>query len=115
VSSSTLLATMRTVAFIWKQEKQKQNVLEIAEQSGRLYDKLVAFAEDLLEVGRRLKQAEKSYDAAMYKLTDGKRSGDTLIGKAEKIKELGARSTKKLPPELIKEQLLAPTPNDQRD
>jgi len=113
VSSSTLLATMRTVAFIWKQEKQKQNVLEIAEQSGRLYDKLVAFAEDLMEIGRRLKQAEKSYDAAMYKLTDGKRSGDTLIGKAERIKELGARSTKRLPPELIKDQLLAPT--DQRD
>jgi len=39
VSTSTLLATLSTVASIWKQEDQKRNVLEIAKESGLLYDK----------------------------------------------------------------------------
>jgi len=103
VTTSTLLATLRTVAFIWKQEKQKRNVLEIARQSGMLYDKFVAFVEDLQEVGRRLDQTHQAYDAAMHKLRDGKRYGDTLIGRAEKVKSLGAKASKQLPPELLDE------------
>jgi DNA recombination protein RmuC len=100
VTNSTLLATMRTVSFLWKQEKQKQNVIEIARQSGALYDKFCDFVEDLRRVGLRLDNARDAYDEAMHKLSDGKRYGDTLIGKAEKIKELGARTSKILPKEL---------------
>eukprot|EP01132_Coremiostelium_polycephalum_P011457 gene11457-14039_t len=39
VSPSTLLATLRTIASIWKQERQNRNVLEIARLSGSMYDK----------------------------------------------------------------------------
>lgn len=100
VTASTLLATMRTVAFIWKQEKQKRSVQEIARQSGLLYDKFVTFVEDLRLIGQRLDQAQQSYQEATRKLSDGKRYGDTLIGRAEKLRELGAETTKKLPAEL---------------
>ncbi|MBL7828826.1 MAG: DNA recombination protein RmuC [Saprospiraceae bacterium] len=101
VSTSTLLATVRTVAHLWKQEKQSKSVLEIARQSGLLYDKFVAFVEDLRTIGARLDHARGAYDDAMNKLTNASRPGDTLIGKAQKIKELGARTTKSLPIELI--------------
>ncbi len=101
VTTSTLLATLRTVAFIWKQEKQKQNVLEIARQSGKLYDKLVGFVEDLQSIGKQLEQAQNAYHAALNKLSDSKKFGDTLLGRAEKIRELGANNTKKLPEELF--------------
>ena len=101
VTPTTLLATMRTVAFLWSQENQKRNVLEIAKQSGLLYDKFVSFIEDLKEIGRRLNMANGAYEDAMHKLTDGKRFGDTLIGRAEKIRELGAKNTKTMPPELV--------------
>lgn len=101
VSTSSLLATLRTVAHLWKQEKQARSVLEIARQSGLLYDKFVAFVEDLRTVGARLDNARTAYDDAMHKLTNAARPGDTLIGKAEKIKELGARATKSLPQELL--------------
>jgi len=47
VTPSTLLATLRTVANIWRQEKQNRNVLEIARLSGRLYDKFVGFYGDM--------------------------------------------------------------------
>jgi DNA recombination protein RmuC len=104
VTTSSLLATLRTVAHLWKQEKQTKSVLEIARQSGLLYDKFVAFVEDLRTIGARLDNARSAYDDAMHKLTNAGRPGDTLIGKAEKIKELGARATKSLPVELLPEQ-----------
>lgn len=103
VSTSTLLATMRTVAHLWKQEKQSRSVLEIARQSGLLYDKFVAFVEDLRTIGARLDAARSVYDDAMNKLVHASRPGDTLIGKAQKIRELGARATKNLPQDLIDE------------
>ncbi len=100
VTTSTLLATMRTVSYIWKQEKQKHSVLEIARQSGMLYDKFVAFVDDLRQIGQRIEQTKASYHDAMNKLVDAKRPGDTLIGKAEKIRELGAKTSKSLPEDL---------------
>ncbi len=97
VTTSTLLATMRTVSFIWKQERQKKNVLEIARQSGLLYDKFVGFVSDLQEVGSKLDAAQGAWQGAMNKLSDSKKYGDTLMGRAEKIRELGAKASKKLP------------------
>ncbi|MBT8381967.1 MAG: DNA recombination protein RmuC [Ignavibacteria bacterium] len=98
VSPSTLLATLRTIANIWKQEYQNQNVLEIAKQSGALYDKFVGFINDLKSVGERMDQTKSSYVAAMNKLVDG--SGN-LVKRAEKIKELGAKTSKSLPQSIL--------------
>ena len=98
VSPSTLLATLRTIANIWKQEHQNRNVLEIAKQSGALYDKFVGFVNDLIDVGNRMDQAKSSYESAMNKLSDG--SGN-LINRAEKIKKLGAKTSKSLPQNIL--------------
>ncbi len=103
VTTSTLLATMRTVSFIWKQEKQKRNVLEIARQSGLLYDKFCGFIEDMRSIGLKLDDAQGAYSAAMNKLNDSRKYGDTLIGRAQRIKELGAKTNKSLPNELLEE------------
>lgn len=101
VTTSTLLATMRTVSYIWKQEKQKKSVIEIARQSGLLYDKFCSFVEDLQAIGHKLDMAQGAYDKAMRKLIHSKRKGDTLIGRAEKIKALGAEASKSLPKDLL--------------
>jgi DNA recombination protein RmuC len=100
VSTSTLLATLRTVSFIWKQDIQKKSVQEIARQSGRLYDTFCAFVEDLSAIGKRLDQAQDSYRHAFAKLKSGGRYGDTLVGRAERIRELGAKNSKLLPKDL---------------
>lgn len=94
VSPTTLLATLSTIANIWKQEYQSQNVEEIARRGGLLYDKFVNFVEALEEVGRRLEQASDSHRTAMKRLTTGR--GD-LVGQAEKLRELGADVSKELP------------------
>lgn len=104
VTNSTLLATMRTVSYIWKQEKQQRSVQEIARQSGQLYDKFVNFVEDLQLVGQRLDSTHNAYSAAMYKLSEGKRYSQTLVGRAEKLRKLGARSSKRLPEGMVQEE-----------
>jgi DNA recombination protein RmuC len=104
VTPSTLLATLRTVSFIWKQEDQKKNVLEIAKQSGMLYDGFVAFTHELREVGKQLDKAQTSYGNAFRKLSTGGKYGATLIGRAEKLRELGAKTKKRLPKELTAEE-----------
>ena len=98
VSPTTLLATLRTIANIWKQEYQNQNVIEIAKQSGALYDKFVGFVDDMISVGNRIDQTKTGYVDAMKKLSEG--SGN-LIKRAEKIKSLGAKATKSLPQKLL--------------
>lgn len=101
VSAGSLMATMRTVAFFWKQDKQTRSVVEIARQSGLLYDKFVAFLEDLRVVGARLDNAQTAYTDAMNKLVNSPKTGDTLIGRAEKLRELGAKTTKQIPSDLL--------------
>ena len=98
VCPSTLLATVRTVAHLWRQEQQNRNALEIAKQCGLLYDKFVGFVDDLDKVGQRLDQAQSSYSDAYGKLKTGR---GNLIKSAEKVKELGVKPTKKLADKLL--------------
>jgi DNA recombination protein RmuC len=98
VSPTTLLATLRTIASIWKHEKQTQNAIEIAKQGGLLYDKFVSFLSDLERIGSQIDTVKKSYDEAHKKLSSG--TGN-LIGRVEKLRDLGAKSTKQLPKKLI--------------
>ncbi|KAB2846084.1 MAG: DNA recombination protein RmuC, partial [Melioribacteraceae bacterium] len=98
VSPSTLLATLRTIESICRQENQNKNALEIARQSGALYDKFVGFVEDLINIGKRIDSTKESYSAAMKKLYEG--SGN-IVRRVENLKELGAKATKNLPNNLL--------------
>ncbi len=91
VCPSTLMATLRTVAHLWRQDHQNRNALEIAKQCGALYDKFVGFVEDLEKLGQRLDQAQTSYHDAFNKLKSGK---GNLIRTAEKVRELGVKPSK---------------------
>lgn len=98
VSPSTLLATLRTIASIWKQERQNRNVMEIARLSGEMYDKFIGFVNDLEGIGKNIKQSQDAYDKALNKLSTGR--GNLSIT-AEKIKKLGARTGKQLDQKFI--------------
>lgn len=106
VSPSTLLANLRTIAYIWRQEKQTRNAQEIAQQCAKLYDKFVGFVEDLEDIGKKLGQTQKSFDDAKSKLSSGR---GNLIRQVELVKKLGVKPTKKLP-----EQLLDDEPDDEQ-
>ncbi|MBO5391944.1 MULTISPECIES: DNA recombination protein RmuC [Pseudomonas] len=98
VSPTTLLATLRVIDSLWKQERQGQNAREIAERAGWLYDKFVLFIQDLDEVGNRLQQLDKAYSSARNKLTEGR---GNLVSRSEQLKLLGARASKSLPADLL--------------
>ncbi|MDQ7947259.1 MAG: DNA recombination protein RmuC [Pedobacter sp.] len=89
VSPTTLLATLRTVASIWKVDRQNKNVFEIAEEAGSLYDKFVGFLEDMEKMGKHIDLTQKAHEDAFKKLQYG---NGNLIGKVEKIKKLGAKN-----------------------
>ena len=98
VSPSTLLFTIRTVAYLWRQESQARNVLEIAKRGAALYDKLCGFVESLEELGKRIQQSAKAYDGVMRKLALG---DGNLIRQAEMLRDLGVRPSKQLPMQLV--------------
>lgn len=98
VSASTLLATLTTVASIWKQEDQKRNVLEIAKESGLLYDKFEGLLNDLIKIGKSIQSSQDGYQGAMNKLSTGK---GNLISKIENIKKLGAKTKKSIPSNIL--------------
>jgi DNA recombination protein RmuC len=100
VSPTTLLATLRTIASVWKQEKQNKNVIEIAEESGKMYDKFKSFLDDFEKIKRGIDQSSAAYDGALNKLQVG---NGNLIRRAEKIKALGAKTTKDIPDHLLSE------------
>lgn len=93
VSPTTLLATMRTVASMWKMDKQSQHAFQIAEESGKLYDKFKLFMDDMVKVGNQLNSTKNSYEDAMKKLVTGR---GNLVNQAEKIREMGAKNTRRI-------------------
>jgi DNA recombination protein RmuC len=98
VSPSTLLATLRTVASIWRQENQNRNALEIARQSGALYDKFQGLITDLIDLGKKMDTMKDRYGEVMKKLHLGR---GNLVSSVERIKKLGANTTKSLPQQLL--------------
>jgi DNA recombination protein RmuC len=98
VSPSTLLATLRTVANIWRQEYQNKNAVDIANKAGDMYDKFVGFVDDLISLGNKMRDSQKAYENAMNKLHQG--TGN-LVKRSEDLKKLGAKASKSLPPALL--------------
>lgn len=98
VTATTLLTSLKTVASIWRLEKQNRNALEIAQEGAKLYDKFVGFLEDFEKIGNTLEQGQKQYSMAMGKLKDGP---GNVFRKMELLRELGASPNKKIKPELL--------------
>lgn len=94
VAPSTLLATLKTVDTMWRNDKQNRFAMEIAEEAGKMYDKFVGFADDMDKLGKQLNTAQSTYHDSMKKLNSG--TGN-LVSRAENIKALGAKANKSLP------------------
>ena len=101
VTPSTLFATLKTVASIWKQEQQSKNAIEIATKAGALYDKFVGFTEDMKRIGAQINGTQKTYEEAFGKLHTGRGS---LTSSVENLKKLGAKASKQLDKNLVDEE-----------
>lgn len=99
VTPSTLLATLKTIDSLWRNDRQQKNAIAIAAEAGKMYDKFQAFTDDMAALEQRIQQLNNSYDSAMNKLSTGK---GNLIRRAEKIRELGAKAQKKIDQKIVK-------------
>lgn len=100
VSPSTLHSTLKIIVALWRQEKQNKNAENIGQLSGALYDKFINFLEDMEKIGKSIRIADKSFSDAMQKISLGRGS---LVSKLEKIKNLGAKTSKNIPDYLANE------------
>tara|TARA_B100002019_G_scaffold273710_1_gene270026 strand:+ start:74 stop:1441 length:1368 start_codon:yes stop_codon:yes gene_type:complete len=94
VTSTTLMATIKTVANLWKLEKQNKHARDVAKRAGLLYDKFVNFLESMDEIGKALDKASSAHQTAVERLSTG--SGH-LLGQVEKLRKMGIQTKKELP------------------
>ncbi len=98
MSPTNLIAALKMISSLWRQESQNRNAREIAKKSGELLDKFYSLLDDLVDVGNKLKSTQKSYDDSMNKLNTGK---GNLMKRAKDIEQLGARPLKSAPRQLV--------------
>jgi DNA recombination protein RmuC len=101
VSTTTILATLRTVSYIWRQDQQRTNVVEISARGKLLYEKFVSFSKSMESIGDHLNRADKAYHEAIAKLSTGR---GNLIGQAEKLRKLGIDVKETIPEKFISDQ-----------
>lgn len=93
ISPTHLISAVRLIEQLWRQDDMKRNVIEIATESGKMYDKFVGFVDDMSKIGRGLESTQNAYEGAIKKLRSG--TGN-LITRAENLRKLGAKATKRL-------------------
>ncbi len=98
VGPGNLLASLRLVAQIWRTEQQNRNAKQIADRAAALYDKFAGFVDDLNKIGESLDRAQKSHQAALGKLSQGR---GNLLRRVEQLRGLGAAPSKHLPQALL--------------
>jgi len=98
ISPTNLVAVLKMIESLWKQEYQSRNVLEIARQGGALYDSFVLLSERLVKLGKKMEEASGFYRETMQNLSEGK---GNLVSRVEKLKELGIKAKKQLPDNLV--------------
>jgi len=115
ITASTLMATIKTVANLWKLEKQNKHAQDVAKRAGLLFDKFVGFLGNIQEIGKSLQKAVGAHEKAVGQLSIG--SGN-LIGQAKKLKAMGIRTKKEVPSNFSQEHQLEtdfPFENDASD
>ena len=104
VSTSTLIATLRTISYVWQQEEQKANIQKIAERGSKLYHQIYAFLDEFSKIRTQLTRAQSSYDDALVKLKG--RQG--ALYQAEQMRELGVNVKARIPEEFTADLPSAP-------
>lgn len=100
VCPSTLIANLRTIAALWRLQKQNANADEIARVAGGIYDKVSGFVGNMERVGKALDSAQSAHDDAFRQLASGR---GNVLKQTEDLKKLGAKTGKSLPAELLTE------------
>ncbi len=100
ISPTNLIACLKLIEDLWKRDMQTKQIKDIVDRGEKMYEKFVGFVETLDKLGKQLNDVQKTYAQSVNQLTTG--SGN-LIGQAQKLRSLGLKSSKELPPAMVKE------------
>ena len=98
INPTSLIATLRIIADMWKIEQQNKNAKAIADQGSRLYEKFTGFVFTLEDIGKHLVKSQDAYHTALNQLRDGR---GNLISQAQKLRKLGIKHKDKLPSAML--------------
>jgi DNA recombination protein RmuC len=98
ISPTNLIACLKLMADLWKRELQSKNAMEIVKRGELMFEKFVSFAVTMEDLGRHITRTQSSYATALGQLNSG--TGN-LISQAQKLKGLGLKSSKEMPPALL--------------
>ena len=99
VSPSTLLATLRTVAYLWRIESRNTNAIEIARRAANLHDNFVSLVTELEALGTQLDKAQGAHASVIRRLVEGGKG--SVILQVKSLADMGAPARKTLPANLI--------------
>lgn len=102
ISPTNIVAILKMIESLWKQEYQSKNVMKIAEQGGKLHDEFVLLANELLQLGKKIKEADKLYEDSMKRISEGR---GNLVKRVNDLKELGVKHKRQLPDKLVERAL----------
>lgn len=109
-SPTNLFALLKIVDDLWRRDQQNRNALKIAEEGGKLYDKVVGFMATMESVRKNINNASEECDKAIGQLYTGR---GNVLRHTENLKTLGAKASKQLPDKYIEEEsLLVPANED---
>jgi len=100
VTPTTLLATLRTVASIWAIERRNKSTEKLADQAGKIYDKLAIVVERMETMGRQINTVQGTYDDTWKALKGGR---GNLINQADQFRKLGVRAKREMAKALVEE------------
>jgi DNA recombination protein RmuC len=98
MNPTNLITSLKLIVDLWKREYQNRNAIAIADRGAKLYDKFVGFVKNLEGIGDNLVKAQGKYDEAYKQLSTG---NDNLVLQATRLKDLGIKTKKDLPKELV--------------
>ena len=99
VSPSTLLATLRTVAYLWRIESRNSNAIEIARRAANLHDNFVSLVIELESLGVQLEKAQGAHASVIRRLVEGGKG--SVILQVKSLADMGAPARKSLPRNLV--------------
>jgi DNA recombination protein RmuC len=113
VSPSTLLATLRTVAYLWRIENRNNNAIEIARRAANLHDNFVSLVNELEVLGGQLDKAQHAHASAVRRLVEGGKG--SVILQVKSLADMGAPTRKTLPANLVESAGADPPAADAND
>lgn len=111
-SPTNLMIALRTIENLWRFDQQEKNGRLIANQAGKLYDKLRLFSQNMLDLGGQLHKAQTTYDHALKQFSQGR---GNIISQTENLKEMGAPIKQPLPDALVERSKQLAIANDAKN